>query len=157
MLNFHSPVFKMHSANNFSMKEKSPVAKINLRGNLETKEFPSKIGKILGIILPKESCSTSSNENVTSLWLGPNEWLIVSNQEISKEGGVYELEQVLFDGISKTNLGAVTNVTDQFTISELSKLPISIDSSSKIGPVSSPSSILIIETPVFVSPFITAH
>ena len=120
MLNFHSPVFKMHSANNFSMKEKSPVAKINLRGNLETKEFPSKIGKILGIILPKESCSTSSNENVTSLWLGPNEWLIVSNQEISKEGGVYELEQVLFDGISKTNLGAVTNVTDQFTIFSLS-------------------------------------
>ena len=50
MLNFHSPVFKMHSANNFSMKEKSPVAKINLRGNLEAKEYPSKIGKILGII-----------------------------------------------------------------------------------------------------------
>ena len=43
-----------------------------------------------------------------------------SNQEISKEGGVYELEQVLFDGISKTNLGAVTNVTDQFTIFSLS-------------------------------------
>ena len=65
MLDFHSPVFEMHSANNFAMKEKTPVAKINLRGNLETKEFPSKIGKILGIILPKESCSTSSNENIT--------------------------------------------------------------------------------------------
>jgi sarcosine oxidase subunit gamma len=120
MLDFHTPVFEMHSANNFAMKEKTPVAKINLRGNLETKEFPSKIGKILGTILPKESCSTSSNENITSLWLGPNEWLIVSNQEISKESKVYELERVLFDGVSKTDLGAVTNVTDQFTIFSLS-------------------------------------
>ena len=70
--------------------------------------------------MPKESCSTSSNENITSLWLGPNEWLIVSNQEISKESKVYELERVLFDGVSKTDLGAVTNVTDQFTIFSLS-------------------------------------
>ena len=84
MLDCHTPVFEMHSANNFAMKEKTPVAKINLRGNLETKEFPSKIGKILGIILPKESCSTSSNENITSLWLGPNEWLITNNQNLYK-------------------------------------------------------------------------
>ncbi len=120
MLNFHTSIFEMHSANNFSMKEKTPVVKINIRGNIETKEFPSKIGKILGIILPKESCSTSKNENITSLWLGPNEWLIVSNDETSKENNVYEIEKILFDGISKTNLGAVTNVTDQFTIFSLS-------------------------------------
>jgi len=120
MLDFHTPIFEMYSANNFSMKEKTPVTKINLRGNLETKEFLSKIKKTLGIILPKESCSTSNNENITSLWLGPNEWLIVSNYEISKESNTYELEQVLFDEISKINLGAVTNVTDQFTIFSLS-------------------------------------
>ena len=47
MLDCHTPVFEMHSANNFAMKEKTPVAKINLRGNLETKEFPSKIGKCI--------------------------------------------------------------------------------------------------------------
>ena len=40
----------------FSMEEKTPVAKINLRGNLENKEFTSKVGKIIGMILPKESC-----------------------------------------------------------------------------------------------------
>ena len=66
MLNFHTSILEMHSANNFSMKEKTPVTKINIRGNIETKEFPSKIGKILGIILPKESCSTSKNEHITS-------------------------------------------------------------------------------------------
>ena len=120
MLNSFTAVTESQSYNNFSMKEKTPVTKINLRGNLENKEFVSKIGKIIGMILPKESCSTSIKEKITSLWLGPNEWLLVSNNEIPKETNIYELEQVLFDNISKTNLGAITNVTDHFTIFKLS-------------------------------------
>jgi len=120
MLDFFTPVTESQSYNNFSMKEKTPIAKINLRGNLENKEFTSKIGKILGMILPKEACSTSYKDKISSLWLGPNEWLLVSNNEITKETNSYELEQVLFDSISKTNLGAVTNVTDHFTIFSLS-------------------------------------
>ena len=120
MLDFLTPVTESQSYNNFSMKEKTPVTKINLRGNLENKEFATKVGKILGMILPKEACGTSKKEKITSLWLGPNEWLLVSNDEIPKETNTYELEQVLFDSISKTNLGAVTNVTDHFTIFSLS-------------------------------------
>jgi len=50
------------------MKEKTPVAKINLRGNLENKEFASKVGKILGMILPNEACSTSSKEKISSFF-----------------------------------------------------------------------------------------
>jgi len=120
MLDFFTSVTESQSYNNFSMKEKTPIAKINLRGNLENKEFVSKVGKILGMILPNEACSTSNKEKITSLWLGPNEWLLVSNNEIPKETNTYELEQVLFDNISKTNLGAITNVTDHFTIFKLS-------------------------------------
>ena len=37
MLDFFTPVTESQSYNNFSMKEKTPVAKINLRGNLENK------------------------------------------------------------------------------------------------------------------------
>ena len=120
MLDFFTPVNESQSYNNFSMKEKTPVAKINLRGNLENKEFASKVEKILGIILSNKTCSTSSKEKITSLWLGPNEWLLVSNNQIPKETNIYELEQVLFNNISKTNLGAITNVTDHFTIFKLS-------------------------------------
>jgi len=120
MLDFLTPVTESQSYNNFSMKEKTPVTKINLRGNLENKDFVSKVEKILGMILPKEACGTSSKEKITSLWLGPNEWLLVSNAEIPKETNTYELEQVLFDNISKANLGAITNVTDHFTIFKLS-------------------------------------
>jgi len=120
MLDFFTPVSESQSYNNFSMKEKTPVTKINLRGSLENKEFASKIGKILGMILPKETSGTSSKEKITSLWLGPNEWLLVSNDEMPKETNTYELEQVLFDNISRTNLGSITNVTDHFTIFKLS-------------------------------------
>ncbi len=120
MLNLSTPVFEKYSYNNFSMREKTPVVKINLRGDVENKEFISKAGNILGMILPKEACTVTAKENITSLWLGPNEWLIVSNNEISKETNDYELELILFDSISKNNLGAVTNVTDQFTIFSLS-------------------------------------
>jgi len=91
MLDFFTPVTESQSYNNFSMKEKTPVTKINLRGNLENKEFESKVEKILGMILPKEVCGTSSKEKITSLWLGPNEWLLVSNYEIPKETNTYEL------------------------------------------------------------------
>ena len=45
MLNFTSPITESHTYNNFSMKEKTPVAKINLRGDLENKDFVSKAGK----------------------------------------------------------------------------------------------------------------
>jgi len=119
MLNFISPITESQSYNNFSMEEKTPVAKINLRGNLENKEFVSKTGEILGLILPKESCSTSTKEKITCMWLGPNEWLLVSNDIMTKESNDYELEQILFDDISKTNLGSVTNVSDHYTIFKL--------------------------------------
>ena len=120
MLDFITPITESYSINNFSMKEKTPIAKINLRGNLTNVEFTTNIEKILEMSLPKEAGNTSVKEKITLLWLGPNEWLLVSNVEITKETSIYELEQVLFDGISKTNLGAVTNVTDHFTIFSLS-------------------------------------
>ena len=45
MLNFTSPITESHTYNNFSMKEKTPVAKINLRGDLENKDFVSEAWK----------------------------------------------------------------------------------------------------------------
>ena len=119
MLNFISPIIQSHTYNNFSMKEKTPVGKINLRGSLENKDFTSAAGKILGMILPKEACTVSSNEKITCMWLGPNEWMLVSNDTITKNSNDYELEKVLFNDISKKNLGAVTNVSDQYTIFNL--------------------------------------
>ena len=44
MLNFISPIAESHTYNNFSMKEKTPILKINLRGKLENKDFVSSAG-----------------------------------------------------------------------------------------------------------------
>ena len=119
MPDFISPITESHTYNNFSMREKTPVAKINLRGDLENKDFVSRAGKILGMILPKEACSTSTKEQITCMWLGPNEWLLVSNDTVDKKSNEYKLEEALYKDISKANLGAVTNVSDHYTIFNL--------------------------------------
>ena len=119
MLETNSPINETQNYNNFSMEEKTPIVKINLRGNTNNKDFTSKIGKILGIILPVEVGSIAVKEEISIITTGPNEWLIISNNIIKKSNNDFELENVLFENISRTNLGAVTNVTDQFTIFSL--------------------------------------
>ena len=45
--------------------------------------------------------------------------MIISNDLIEKDTNKYNLEENLFNSISKTNLGAVIDVTDQFVMFEL--------------------------------------
>ena len=45
--------------------------------------------------------------------------MIVSNEKVQKDSNMYELEEILYNSISKTNLGAVTDVTDQLVLLEL--------------------------------------
>ena len=115
MLEITSPINETQAFNNFSMEEKSPIIKINLRGNPNNKDFTSRVQKTLGIILPIKVGSIAAKKEISIITIGPNEWLIVSNNIIKKSNNNFELENVLFDSISKTNLGAVTNVSDQFT------------------------------------------
>ena len=120
MLELSPPIKEIKKFNNFSMFEKTEIAKINLRGNINNKNFTSKVGKILGIILPIEVGGIVFKEEISVVTTGPNEWLIVSNNTIKKDNNDYELENILYENISKNNLGAVTNVTDQFHIFSLS-------------------------------------
>jgi sarcosine oxidase subunit gamma len=119
MLEINSPIKETQTYNNFSMQEKNPVTKINLRGNINNKDFIGKAGKILGIILPVEVGAIAMKEETSIVTTGPNEWLIISNNTIKKNNNDFKLEKILFENISKTNLGAVTSVTDQFTIFSL--------------------------------------
>ena len=119
MLENYSPINETQNYNNFSMKEKTPVAKINLRGNVNNKDFTSKVGKILGIILPVEVGGIAVKEKISIISTGPNEWLIISNNAVEENSNDFDLENALYESISKNNLGAVTSVTDQFTIFSL--------------------------------------
>jgi len=91
--------------------------KLNIRG--KNRDFLSTIGKNINMILPIEANTSSSSDNYTSIWLSPDEWMVISNNKIDSENNNYEIEELLFNKISKTKLGAVTDVSDQFVMLEL--------------------------------------
>ena len=117
MLNYNSSIKKEKSYPGLTVKEISPLMKLNLRG--KSREFLSTIGKNINMILPMEANTSSTSDNFTSMWLSPDEWMIVSNDTIDKENNSYEIEDMLFNKISKTNLGAITDVSDQFVLINL--------------------------------------
>ena len=117
MLNYNSVIKNEINQENVSVKEISPVIKINLRG--KKREFLTNVGKNLNMILPTEANTSTTSDKLTAIWLSPDEWMIVSNQLVSKDTNKYELHEMLFNSISKTNLGAVIDVTDQFVQLEL--------------------------------------
>jgi sarcosine oxidase subunit gamma len=117
MLNYKSSLIEDKKYSGLSIKEISPVMKLNLRG--KSREFLSTIGKNINMILPIEANTSSSSDKYTSMWLSPDEWMMISNNVIGKENNNYEIEELLFNKISKTNLGAVTDVSDQFVLINL--------------------------------------
>jgi sarcosine oxidase subunit gamma len=117
MLNFNSPINNQIEYNDISVKEVSPIMKLNLRG--KKREFFTTVGKHLDMILPTEANTSSSSSKLTSLWLSPDEWMVISNETTVKDSNNYDLEESLYNSISKTNLGAVVDVTDQFVMFEL--------------------------------------
>ena len=117
MLNHNSVIKNEINHENVSIKEISPVIKINVRG--KKREFLTNIGKNLNMILPTEANTSSTSDKLTAIWLSPDEWMIVSNELANKDINKYDLYEVLFNSISKTNLGAVIDVTDQFVQLEL--------------------------------------
>jgi sarcosine oxidase subunit gamma len=91
--------------------------KLNLRG--KKREFFTTVGKHLDMILPTEANTSSSSSKLTSIWLSPDEWMVISNETTEKDSNNYDLEEDLYNSISKTNLGAVVDVSDQFVMLEL--------------------------------------
>ena len=117
MLNYNSLINNHIEYSDISVKEVSPIMKLNLRG--KKREFFTAVGKHLDMILPTEANTSSSSSKLTSIWLSPDEWMVVSNEKTKKDTNNYDLEASLYNSISKTNLGAVVDVTDQFVMLEL--------------------------------------
>jgi len=117
MLKYNSVINNEINQGGISVKEISNEMKINLRG--KKREFLTKIGKNLNMILPTEANTSTTSDKLTAIWLSPDEWMIVSNEIESKDDNKHELNEMLFNSISKTNLGGVVDVTDQFVQLEL--------------------------------------
>ena len=99
------------------MEEIKPIMKLIIRG--KKRGFISAVGKSLNIILPTESNTSTQSDKLTALWLSPDEWMIFSNEPNAQETNTYETENLLNKNISKLNLGAIVDVTDQFVMINL--------------------------------------
>ncbi len=117
MLNYTSPIKGNKNYADLVIKEIGPIIKLNLRG--KKREFLSTVGKTLNIILPTEANTSSSSEKLTAIWLSPDEWMIFSNNITEKDNNSYEIEEILYNNISKKSFGSVTDVTDQFVMINL--------------------------------------
>ena len=107
MLKAEYPEIELNSFKNLEIKTSEPKTKINVRG--KSKDFFTKVEKILSIILPTEANTSSSNEKFNVLWLSPDEWMIYF-VENNKEN----IFENLFDEISKLNFAAITDVSNQW-------------------------------------------
>ena len=114
MLNYKTTIKQEKIYTDLEMKEIKPIMKLIIRG--KTKDFITSIGKNLNMLLPTEANTSTSGETLTALWLSPDEWMLVSNNTVSKEANTYKVEDDLINNISKANLGAVTDVSDQFVM-----------------------------------------
>ena len=107
MLDIEYPKLENNSFNNLDLLMNEPKIKINLRGN--KKDFFTKAGKILSLILPTEANTSSSNEKFNALWLSPDEWLIYCDADDNSK-----IFTNLYNEISKLNYGAITDVSNQW-------------------------------------------
>ena len=107
MLNIENPKLEKKTFNGLELIINEPKTKINLRG--KKKDFFTKAGKILSLILPTEANTSSSNEKFNALWLSPDEWIIYFDDD-DKSGIFLEL----YNEISKLNYGAITDVSNQW-------------------------------------------
>ena len=117
MLSYNQALPKDTLIQDLQMKEIKPIMKLIIRG--KKREFISAIGKSLNILLPTEANTSTQSDKLTALWLSPDEWMIFSNEPINENTNDYETEDLLNKNISKLNLGAVTDVTDQFVMINL--------------------------------------
>ena len=111
MLNIKFPEFENKVYPDLELSLLEPTYKINLRG--KSRDFFTKAGKLLSIMLPLESNTSANIRNINALWLSPDEWLIYG-KDINKD-----LEISLNNEISKLKYGSVTNVSDQWVIINL--------------------------------------
>ena len=114
MLNYTSSIKENKNYTDLVINEMSPIIKLNLRG--KKKEFFSTVRKTLNIILPTEPNTSSSSEKLTAIWLSPDEWMIFSNNIDDKNNNNYEIEEILYNNITKKSFGSITNITDQFVM-----------------------------------------
>jgi len=117
MLNYNQALTEKKLLQDLQIAEEKLIMKLIVRG--KKREFFSAVGKSLNILLPVEANTSTQSQNLSALWLSPDEWMIFSNENVDENSNNYEIEELLIKNISNFNYGAVTDVTDQFVMINL--------------------------------------
>ena len=146
----------IHSINNIighfeiNFQELPHVNKINLRLDPKNNDYMSSCKKILGAELPTKPNTYVKNEKIKIIWLGPNEWMVINNQEnelfIKLKNELGDLE------------ASVTDVSENRTIIRLSGKKIFtllskflfLDLEKNLGSQSSCAQTLFIKVPILL-------
>ena len=148
MLNYNSPINDKKEYSDLIISEIEPIIKINLRG--KTRDFLTKIGKSLSIIPPTEANTSSENDILNIIWLSPDEWMVVNDQENEL---FIKLQNELGDIES-----SVTDVSENRTIIRLSGKKIFtllskylvLDMEKSLGTQSSCAQTLFVKVPILL-------
>ena len=92
------------------MREIKPVMKLIIRG--KKRQFLSAVGKSLNLLLPNESNTSSRSDQLTALWLSPDEWIILNKKD---KNLLKDLENAL-----GSKDASVTDVSENRTIIKIS-------------------------------------
>jgi len=96
------------------VKERGFLGYINLRGDIDNASFTSGIEAVLKCKLPVQANKFVEGEEVTVLWLGPNEWLLICPP--GNETALFtQLKQALHGVVA-----ALTDITGGNTLLEVS-------------------------------------
>ncbi len=94
-------------AYNVDIAQRTPYGLLNLRG---AEDICRQFNNVLGLELPQTPNTATANDGVTAMWLGPDEWLIRTDD--SREPA---LSAALLEAV-KGQHAAVTAVSDAYVI-----------------------------------------
>jgi sarcosine oxidase, subunit gamma len=96
------------------LSECPPMGHINLRGDPADLDFPEVVRRGTNILLPEVPNTSLSSTGISALWLGPQEWLIVTSPGLESA-----VQSSLRETLTNRN-HAVTDVTSGNAVIRLS-------------------------------------
>ena len=126
------------------------VNKINLRLDPNNNVYMSSCSKILGAVLPTKPNTYVQNEKVKIIWLGPDEWMVINDQEnelfIKLKNELGDLEASVTD-VSENR--TIIRLSGKKIMTLLSKFLV-LDMEKNLGNKSSCAQTLFVKVPILL-------
>lgn len=85
--------------------ERPCLTHLNLRGDLEDAAFAEAVANVIGFALPAQPNTVNEGKACVACWLGPNEWLLIAEEEQSLVQGLHQALSDLFAAVTDVSSG----------------------------------------------------